>query len=75
LVLWAAYAEHPTFAVRPIARRMGTTIRLMRSQCRRISLPYLLNLVRNVELWLPSPFEFTFEGETSMAGGWLSVPP
>ena len=63
LVLWAAYAEHP-------ALRQPTTLpeecdndpALMRSNVAGFRSRYS-HLVRNVELWLPSPFEFTFEGE------------
>lgn len=63
LVLWAAYAEHPALR-RPaslpeewdddpaLVRSNGATFRSRFS-----------HLVRNVELWLPAPFDVTFEGE------------
>jgi len=61
LVLWAAYAEHPALR-RPNSLPEGwdDDPALVRSntQGSRYS-----HLVRNVELWLPSPFDFTFEGE------------
>lgn len=63
LVLWAAYAEHPA------VRRPGSLPEewdndpiLMRSNAEGFRSRYS-HLVRNVELWLPGPFEFTFEGE------------
>jgi hypothetical protein len=61
LVLWAAYAEHPALR-RPdsLPEEWDDDPALVRSntQGSRYS-----HLVRNVELWLPSPFDFTFEGE------------
>jgi len=61
LVLWAAYAEHPALR-RPdsLPEEWDDDPALVRSnsQGSRYS-----HLVRNVELWLPSPFGFTFEGE------------
>jgi hypothetical protein len=63
LVLWAAYAEHPA------VRRPGSLPEewdndpvLLRSTADGFRSRYS-HLVRNVELWLPGPFEFTFEGE------------
>jgi len=63
LVLWAAYAEHP--AVRPPAKLIEEWDNdpvLLRSNVEGFRSRYS-HLVRNVELWLPSPFEFTFEAE------------
>ncbi len=61
LVLWAAYAEYPALP-RPasLPEEWDDDPALLRSNAdgSRYS-----HLVRNVELWLPSPFEFTFEGE------------
>jgi hypothetical protein len=61
LVLWAAYAEHPALR-RPdrLPEEWDDDPALLRcnTQGSRYS-----HLVRNVELWLPSPFEFTFEGQ------------
>ena len=63
LVLWAAYAEH--LAVRrPVSLpdEWDNDPALMRSNLAGFRSRYS-HLVRNVELWLPNPFEFTFEGE------------
>jgi hypothetical protein len=63
LVLWAAYAEHPALrqpAILP--EEWDDDPALMRSNVAGFRSRYS-HLVRNVELWLPSPFEFTFEGE------------
>jgi hypothetical protein len=63
LVLWAAYAEHPTL-LRPatLPEEWDNDPALMRSNAAGFRSRYS-HLVRNVELWLPSSFEFTFEGE------------
>jgi hypothetical protein len=63
LVLWAAYAEHPTLS-RPfdLPEEWDDDAALMRSNVTGFRSHYS-HLVRNVELWLPSSFEFTFEGE------------
>ena len=63
LVLWAAYAEHP--AVRQPAslpEEWDNDPALVRSNVAGFRSRYS-HLVRNVELWLPNAFEFTFEGE------------
>jgi hypothetical protein len=61
LVLWAAYAEHPALR-RPdsLPEEWDDDPALVRcnAQGSRYS-----HLVRNVELWLPSPFDVTFEGQ------------
>ena len=71
LVLWAAYAEHPALR-RPasLPEEWDNDPALMRSNAAGFRSRYS-HLVRNVELWLPSPFEFTFEGEDidGQAGG------
>jgi len=60
-VLWAAYAEHPALR-RPdsLPEEWEDNRALLRcnAQGSRYS-----HLVRNVELWLPCPFDFTFEGQ------------
>jgi hypothetical protein len=63
LVLWAAYAEHPALP-RPasLPEEWDNDPALVRSTAEGFRSRYS-HLVRNVELWLPSPFEFTFEGE------------
>ena len=63
LVLWAAYAEHPALR-RPasLPEEWDNDPALVRSNVAGFRSRYS-HLVRNVELWLPSPFEFTFEGE------------
>jgi hypothetical protein len=63
LVLWAAYAEHPAVR-RPasLPEEWDNDAVLMRSNAEGFRSRYS-HLVRNVELWLPGPFEFTFEGE------------
>ena len=63
LVLWAAYAEHPTLS-RPavLPEEWDDDPALMMSNVAGFRSRYS-HLVRNVELWLPSSFEFTFEGE------------
>lgn len=63
LVLWAAYAEHP--GLRPPAslpEEWDNDPVLVRSNEEGFRSRYS-HLVRNVELWLPGPFEFTFGGE------------
>jgi hypothetical protein len=63
LVLWAAYAEQP--GLRPPAslpKDWDDDPALMRSNADGFHSRYS-HLVRNVELWLPCPFDFTFEGE------------
>jgi hypothetical protein len=61
LVLWAAYAEHPALR-RPdrLPEEWDDDPALVRcnAQGSRFS-----HLVRNVELWLPAAFDFTFEGQ------------
>jgi hypothetical protein len=63
LVLWAAYAENPAMR-RPasLPEEWDNDPALVRSNDQGFRSRYS-HLVRNVELWLPSPFEFTFEGE------------
>lgn len=63
LVLWAAYAEHPAMR-RPasLPEEWDNDPVLVRSSVVSFRSRYS-HLVRNVELWLPNPFEFTFEGE------------
>ncbi|MBS0546785.1 MAG: hypothetical protein JSR24_03485 [Proteobacteria bacterium] len=64
LVLWAAYVEHPT--MRPPAvlpeDKWDNDPALVRSNAEGFRSRYS-HLVRNVELWLPVSFTFTFEGE------------
>ncbi len=63
LVLWAAYAEHPALRRPPnLPEEWDNDPALVRSNATGFRSRYS-HLVRNVELWLPSPFEFTFEGE------------
>ena len=63
LVLWAAYAEHPALRQpATLPEEWDNDPALMRSNVAGFRSRYS-HLVRNVELWLPSPFEFTFEGE------------
>jgi len=63
LVLWAAYAEHPTLR-RPetLPEEWDHDIALTRSTAPGFRSRYS-HLVHNVELWLPVAFEITFEGE------------
>ncbi len=63
LVLWAAYAEHPAVR-RPasLPEEWDNDPALVRSNVAGFRSRYS-HLVRNVELWLPNPFEFTFEGD------------
>ncbi len=63
LVLWAAYAEHPTLR-RPssLPEEWDDDPALVRCNAQGFRSRYS-HLVRNVELWLPAPFDFTFEGE------------
>ncbi len=63
LVLWAAYAEHPTIR-RPAVLPEGwdEDHALKRSNAEGFKSRYS-HLVRNIELWLPSAFELTFEAE------------
>lgn len=63
LVLWAAYAEHPALK-RPdlLPEEWDDDPALVHCNAAGFRSRYS-HLVRNVELWLPGPFEFTFEGE------------
>ena len=64
LVLWAAYAEHPgRRCPEVLPEEWDSDPVLMRSNAEGYRSRYA-HLVRHVELWLPCPFEFTFEGET-----------
>lgn len=63
LVLWAAYAEHPALRQpSTLPEEWDNDPTLVRSNIPGFRSRYS-HLVRNVELWLPSPFEFTFEGD------------
>ena len=61
--LWAAYAEHPALR-RPatLPEEWDDDPALVRSNAEGFRSRYS-HLVRNVELWLPVAFDFTFEGE------------
>lgn len=63
LVLWAAYAEQPSLR-RPatLPEEWDDDPALLRSNADGFQSRYS-HLVRNIELWLPSAFDFTFEGE------------
>ncbi|MBS0517058.1 MAG: hypothetical protein JSR90_00105 [Proteobacteria bacterium] len=63
LVLWAAYAEHP-FMAKPLLLpdEWDNDPALIRSNAEGFRSRYS-HLVRNVELWLPCAFRFTFEGQ------------
>jgi hypothetical protein len=63
LVLWAAYAEHPTLRLpETLPEEWDHDVALMRSTAEGFRSRYS-HLVRNVEMWLPVAFEITFEGE------------
>ncbi len=64
LVLWAAYAEHPSLRLPPTLPEEWDhdDIALTRSTAEGFKSRYS-HLVRNVEMWLPVSFEITFEGE------------
>lgn len=63
LVLWAAYAEHPALRLPDaLPEEWDNDLALVRSNADGFRSRYS-HLVRNVELWLPSSLEFTFEGE------------
>jgi hypothetical protein len=63
LVLWAAYAEQPGLRRPPeLAEEWDDDPALVRSNAEGFTSRFS-HLVRNVELWLPSPFEFVFEAE------------
>ncbi|MBN9515849.1 MAG: hypothetical protein J0H97_20775 [Alphaproteobacteria bacterium] len=62
LVLWAAYAEHPgRRCPEVLPEEWDNDPILMRSNADGFRSRYA-HLLRHVELWLPNPFEFTFEG-------------
>jgi hypothetical protein len=63
LALWAAYAEQPALR-RPTAlpKNWDDDAALVRSNAEGFRSRYS-HLVRNVELWLPTNLDFTFEGE------------
>jgi hypothetical protein len=63
LVLWAAYAEHPALRRPPsLPEEWDDDPALVRSNADGFRSRYA-HLVRNVELWLPCAFQFTFEGQ------------
>jgi hypothetical protein len=63
LVLWAAYAEHPALRLPgSLPEEWDNDPALVRSNVEGFRSRYS-HLVRNVELWLPVAFDFTFEGE------------
>lgn len=63
LVLWAAYAEHPTLRMPAVLPEdWDDDVALARSTAEGFRSRYS-HLVRNVEMWLPVTFEITFEGE------------
>lgn len=63
LVLWAAYAEHPTLRLPEILpEEWDDDVALTLSTAEGFRSRYS-HLVRNVEMWLPVAFEITFEGE------------
>jgi hypothetical protein len=63
LVLWAAYAEHPMLrAPAALPEEWDNDPALVRCNAEGFRSRYS-HLVRNVELWLPMAFAFTFEGE------------
>lgn len=63
LVLWAAYAEHPTLRCpATLPEEWDNDLALMRSNAGGFRSRYA-HLVGNVELWLPLDVELTFEGE------------
>lgn len=63
LVLWAAYAEHPALR-RPsrLPEEWDNDAALLRCNAPGFRSRFS-HLVRNVELWLPAPFDVAFEGE------------
>lgn len=62
LVLWAAYAEYPgRRCPEALPEEWDGDPVLLRSNAESFRSRYA-HLVRHVELWLPSTFEFTFEG-------------
>ena len=64
LVLWAAYAEHPALALpETLPEEWDNDPALVRSNAEGFR-SRCSHLVRNVELWLPVAFDFTFEGES-----------
>ena len=63
LVLWAAYAEHPLLRMpAALPEEWDNDPALVRCNAEGFRSRYS-HLVRNVELWLPVDFAFTFEGE------------
>jgi len=63
LVLWAAYAEHPLLRLPgTLSDEWENDPALARSNAEGFRSRYS-HLVRHVELWLPSPFPFTFDGK------------
>jgi hypothetical protein len=64
LVLWAAYAEHPSLRLPETLPEEWDheDVALRRSTAEGFKSRYS-HLVRNVEMWLPVAFEITFEGE------------
>ena len=64
LVLWAAYVEHPVFCPpAALPEEWDNDPALVRSNVEGFRSRYS-HLVRNVELWLPAAFDFTFESDS-----------
>lgn len=63
LVLWAAYAEHPMIPKPTLLPDEWDNDPVLIRSNREGFRSRFSHLVRNVELWLPCPFRFTFEGQ------------
>jgi hypothetical protein len=60
LRLWAAYAEHPDLELPLRCGELEEDPAYLRSMAKEAETRYPL-IIRSLEFWLPSPFEFTFK--------------
>ena len=63
LRLWAAYAEHPDLPLPLHAGELEEDPAYLRSTMKVSGSSRFPHLIRDLEFWLPSPFEFTFKAD------------
>ncbi len=63
LRLWAAYAEHPDLMLPLHAGELEEDPAYRRSTAKAAGSSRFPHLIRSIEFWLPSPFEFTFKAD------------
>ncbi len=63
LRLWAAYAEHPDLTLPLRCGELEEDPAYLRSTAKTAGASRFPHLIRSLEFWLPSPFDFTFKAE------------